>query len=259
MAKKLHQKILELRNSVGYRPIYEFWANRKMYDEQKKEYRSPSVADENPRKIKQYFCIWGVADDYGTQPMKGCFLKSIRERGPESDATNKILVLNGHRQHEPLCKPLILKEDDIGLYGEYVPDEGIQSNDELVIRVKNGTINGGSYGFNYDWDKMEWNEKTNSIEMYECPLFEVSPVALPSQVGTFVVRSRKFDEDLKNETEALLKQIPRKLQLEMRSLITRHISLAESQPESQSQTPLKVSKPKQRGAIDYNYLTKKLS
>ena len=95
--------------------------------------------------------------------------------------------------------------------------------------------------------------------MYESELFEVSPVTIPSQIGTFVVRGRQFDEELQTQTESLLKQIPRKLQLEMRSLITRHISLAESQPESQSQPPLKKSKPKQRSAIDYNYLTKKLS
>ncbi len=257
---KLHPKILELRNKVGYKPIYEFVPNFRAYNEQKKEYRSPSVDDaKNPREIKQYFCIFGVADDYGTVPMKGCFAKSLADRGPNSDATNKIVVLNGHRQHEPLCKPNSLKEDEIGLYGSYVPDEGIEENDKLVIRVKSGTINGGSYGFNYNWDKMEYDEKMDKILMFDCFLFEVSPVVLPSQPETFVVRSRKFDDDLKNETEALLKQIPRKLQLEMRSLITRHISLAESQPESQSQTPLKKSKPKQRSAIDYNYLTKKLS
>lgn len=258
MAKKLHPKILELRNSVGYKPIYEFIPSRKTNDDKTKGYRAPVVSEDNPRLIKQYFCIWGVADDYGTQPMKGCFKKSINERGPSSDATNKIVVLNGHRQSEPLCKPLVLKEDEIGLYGEYIPDEGIQSNDDLVIRVKSGTTNGGSYGFHYVWDKMEYDEKTDKIHMYECDLFEVSPVVIPSQIGTFVVRSRIFDEVLQRETESMIRKIPRNLQLEMRSLINRHISLAETQPPEQQQKALEKRKPKQR-LLDYDFLTENLN
>lgn len=255
MAKKLHPKILELRNKVGYKPIYEFIPSRKSYDAIDKKYRDASVANENPRLIKQYFCIWGVADDYNTEPMKGCFLKSINERGPNSDATNKIVILNQHDQRNPLCKPLVLKEDEIGLYSEYIPDEGIQSNNDLVIRVKNGTINGGSYGFNYVWDKMVYDEKTDTIRMYETELYEGSPVTIPSQIGTFVVRGKNgFDENLQRETEDLIKKVPRKLQLEMRSLISRHISLAESQPNSQSQSSLRKRKPKQRIGIDYDYL-----
>lgn len=257
--QKIHPKILELRNKVGYKPIYEFNAVRKA-SEEKIKYRSPVIEEEdkNPRTIRQYFCIFGIADSYRTVPMKGCFGKSIAERGPGSDATNKILVLDQHRQYMPLCLPTVLKEDDIGLYGEYTPDEGITSNDDLVVRVKSGTINGGSYGFNYLWDKMEYDEKTDTIQMLEVELYEVSPVALPSQKETFVMRNIGFDEDLKKDTEDLLKKIPRKLQLEMRSLISRHISLANSQPDEKSKSTGKRSKPKQRSEIDYNYLIKKL-
>lgn len=252
--KKMHPKILELRNKVGYKPIYEFTPSRKKYEEIDAKYKNPVVnEDENPRKIKQYFCIWGVPDDYGTRPIRGCFGKSISERGPESNATNKIIVLNQHDQRNPLCKPLVLKEDEIGLYGEYIPDEGITSNDELVLRVKKGTINGGSYGFDYVWDMMEWNEKDDCIDMHESILFEVSPVSIPSQLGTFVVRSKEFNEELQKDTNELLKKIPRALQLEMRSLISRHISLAQQEPNEQMQNSLKKGKSKNTG-IDYQYL-----
>lgn len=258
MSKKLHPKILELRNKVGYLPIHEFMPNRKKYDEQKLQYREPSMSEaaDKPRLIKQYFCIWGVPDDYGTQPMKGCFKKSIEERGPNTNSTNKIIALDQHRQFMPLCVPNLLKEDDIGLYGEYEPDEGITSNDELIIRVKKKTINQGSYGFNYVWDKMEYDEKTNTIFMYECELFEVSPVTLGSQGGTFVVRNKNGkmeDSFLEDDTESLIRQVPRKLQLELRSLITRHISLAKLQPPEKSKGTVKRSKPKQRD-IDYEYI-----
>lgn len=260
MKKTLHPKILELRNKVGYKPIYEFIPNAKAMEAVPIETRSPKVSEENPRLIKQYFAIWGVPDDYGTRPMRGFFKKSIQERGPNTSATNKIVVLNQHDQRNPLCLPNVLKEDDIGLYGEYIPDEGIVSNDELVIRVKKGTINNGSYGFNYLWDKMEYNEKDDCIDMFEGEVYEVSPVTLGSQGGTFVVRGKIYDEELEKETERFIRSFPRKQQLEMRSLITRHISLAEMQQpleEIPNSTVARRGKPKQR-KIDYGLLTELL-
>lgn len=252
----MHSKIKELRDLVGYKPIYTFMPNRKMYDVVSVDKKFPKRDDsDNPRLIRQYFCIWGIPDDYGTRPVKGCFSKSIRERGPESSASNKIIILNNHNQKEPLCVPIILKEDEIGLYGEYIPDEGIQSNDDLVIRVKSGTINGGSYGFHYIWDKMEWNEKDKVIDMYECELFECSPCTFPSQVETFVVRNSKgviIDDSLEEDTESLIRKIPRNLQLETRSLINRHISLLKSQPQKK-ESALRNKEPKQR-KINYKKL-----
>lgn len=261
MAKQLHPKIQALRNSVGYKPIYEFLPNRKKYDAVKKEVRSPSFSDDNPRLIKQYFCIWGIPDDYGTQPEEGCFKKSIKERGPNTDATNKILVLNQHRQCDPLCIPNILKEDETGLYGEYEPDEGIDSNDDLVKRVMKGTINNGSYGFHYVWDKMVYDEKKDIIHMYETELFEVSPVTFGSQGGTYVVRSKdQIDADLKleQETEAFIRKMPKDKQMEMRSLLTRYISLAQSQPDERSKKPLQNRKPKKR-VLDFSYIADNLN
>ena len=261
--KKLHPKILELRHKVGYLPIHEFRPNRKMYDalpDEKKKIRTSE--SESDREIKQYFAIWGVSDDYGTQPMKGCFTKSINERGPKTQATNKIVVLNQHNQKSPLCVPTELYEDEIGLFGRYTPDPDIEENDILVKRVKRGTINGGSYGFNYVWDKMEYDDKTDTIYMFECETYEVSPVTIASQGQTFVVRNKNGvleDKFLEEETEDLIKQLPRKYHLELRTLISRHISLAKMQPPQRSQKALKDGKPKQRGGVDYNFLTENLT
>lgn len=263
MAKNLHPKILALRNKLGHIPIHEFKPNAKKYSEVPMEQRMPKIEDENPRLIKQYFCIWGVPDDYGTQPMKGCFKKSLSERGPDTNASNKIVILNQHSQRDPLCIPKVLIEDEIGLYGEYIPDEGITSNDELIIRVKKKTINQGSYGFNYVWDKMEYDDKTGIIYMYECELFEGSPVTLGSQGGTFVVRNKNTgkveDQFLEEDTESLIRQVPRKLQLELRQLITRHISLAEFQPPEKKQKALRKGKPEQRIIEDVDFIIEHLN
>lgn len=260
---KLHPKIQELRNKIGYKPIYTFIPNRKKYEGAPKEYRSPVVEDENDEKesrlIKQYFCIFGIPDDYGTVPMKGCFSKSIKERGPNSKASYQITVLWQHKQDDPLCRPTVLKENEIGLYAEYEPDD-VPSGNRCVTQVRSGTINQGSYGFNYVWDKMKYDEKTGLIYMYEVELFEISPVTIGAQTETFVVRNSQgeyVDEFLEDETEDLIKQLPRKFHLEIRSIISRHISLAKIQPIEQSRKSLKDGKPEQR-KIDYDYLTKKI-
>jgi len=250
---KLHQKILELRAKVGSSPIHRFAPTQ---SRDKVELRKPKQSStENERLIKQYFCIFGIPDDYGTVPIKGCFSKSLQERGPASSASSKIPVLWQHKQDEPLCVPSVLIEDEIGLYGEYEPDP-IQIGERCIIQVKRGTINNGSYGFNYIWDKMEYDEEKDLIIMKEVNLFEVSPVTIGSQRETFVVRSSDgtyIDECLIDDTEDMIRRVPKTMRMELRSLIDRHISLAKLQPEN----PLKEVEPS-KVAIDYNFLTTNL-
>lgn len=245
--QKLHKKIEALRKSIGTSPIHRFYA-------QDHENRAPKVTDDS-RLIKQYFCIFGIRDNYGTAPIKGAFSKSIQERGPQSKATSKIVVLNQHDQRDPLCLPLVLKEDDIGLYAEYEPDP-MPSGDRLLMQVRRGTINNGSYGFDYVWDKMEYDEPSDTIYMMECELFEISPVTFGSQPETYVKRSASGemeDEFLIEETDELIKKLPRNLHLEIRNIIDRHISLAKLQPLETRQSALEIIKPK-NGGLDYQYL-----
>lgn len=258
--KSLHPKVLELRRSLGNSPIR--YAYRKTPLVQPEAIREMnSKRDDNDRTLKQYFCIWGVKDDYGTVPIKGCFSKSINERGPESNATYKITALYAHSQRDSVGLPKVLKEDEIGLYGEVPILEGIQVCDELVIRHKRGVCNNGSYGFNYIWDKMEYDDKQDAILMKECDLFELSFLTIGSQTGTYGVRGSDgiyTDSFLDEDTEALIKKIPRKEQLELRSLIERHITLAQNQPLEQMQQALNEGKPKQGSSGLYDYLLKKL-
>lgn len=249
----LHSKILNLRNSIDSSPI------RKA-----KPVAQPTVDrikrkdDDNPRLLKQYFCIWGQKDDYGTMPIRGCFSKSLQERGPNTQAPYKITALYMHSQADSVGLPVVLEEDEIGLYGEVPALEGVQVADELVIRHAAGVTNNGSYGFNYIWDKMDYDEANDAILMRECELFEVSFVTIGSQKGTFGVRSSDgtyTDETLIDETERLIRLVPRQYQLELRNLIDRHISLAHNQPLELRQKALEVIKPKQVG-LDFDYLLK---
>ncbi len=257
----MHQKILQLRNSVGSSPIK--FAHRKTMLTQPDAIREAnSKRNENDRILKQYFCIWGIPDDYGTVPLKGCFSKSISDRGPDSKATYKITALYMHSQRDSVGMPLVLKEDEIGLYAEVDILSGVQVADELLVRHKRGACNNGSYGFDYIWDKMEYDDKKDVVLMKECDLFEISFVTIGSQTETYVVRNSDgvyIDEFLDEDTDALIKKIPRKEQLEVRSLIDRHITLAKNQPLEQRRKALDDSKP-QHGKSDlYDYLLKKLN
>lgn len=243
---RLHPKIEALKRSVGSSPI------RRFQPISFEETRAPKV-DENSRLIKQYFAIWGVRDSYGTAPLKGAFKKSIQERGPKSSAKSKIIVLWQHDPKDPLCLPNIIKEDDTGLYAEYEPDD-VPSGDRCVTQVRSGTINQGSYGFDYVWDKMEYEEETDTVYMKECDLFELSPVTFGSCSETFVKRNAEgnlVDEFLIEETEDLIKQLPRQYHLELRNLIDRHIALAKSQPHETRQNALGNFKPQQESLEEF--------
>jgi len=254
----LHPKIQALRNSVGTTPI--LYSNRFTKLEVPLETRRQK-SDYEKRVLRQYFAIWGVPDDYGTVPMKGSWTKSIRERGPKSDSKYKITALYMHNQRDSVGLPTLIEEDEIGLYAEIPILEGIQVCDELIIRHKASVCNNGSAGFNYVWDKMEYDESTDLIHMKEVEGFELSFVTIGAQQETYGVRGADGilrDETLIDETEQLIRNIPRKHHLELRSIIDRHISLAKSQPLEQRQKALDKPKPTKSG-IDYDYLTKYFS
>lgn len=248
--RQLHPKIESLRKSVGSTPILRSHIINKLSEPEGIRAKNP----DDGRLLKQYFAIWGIPDDYGTVPIKGCFSKSLNDRGPNSKASYKIVALYMHCLSDSVGLPSKLVEDNIGLYGEVPALEGVQVADELVIRHNSGVCNNGSYGFNYVWDKMEYDEKTDSVLMYECDLNEVSFVTIGSQKETYGVRSTTgeyTDEFLTEETEDLIRMLPRKHHLELRNLIDRHITLAKSQPLEIRQKALENYKPQQESLEDF--------
>lgn len=245
----MHKKIQDLRNTVGHKQILFSGINADVLNKKNLSLRQMNDFSGQDRIIKQYFCLFGVKDDYGCVPMKGCFSKSINDRGVNSDAAYKITVLNQHRQNMPVAIPKVLKEDEIGLYAEYEPDKGVQHCEELLIQIRSGTINNGSYGFDYVWDKMKYDEKTDSILMYECELYELSPVTIGSQNQTFVVRSSAIDDTLEEDTISFLKKIPKDYRSEFKNLLTRHSLVSAVEPFAK--TLESTDKPKLSRFLDY--------
>lgn len=132
------------------------------------------------RKVKGYAIVWGSKNDYKEIVLKGATLNSLNARGVGSASGNPILVLNQHRQTEPLCRPTILQEDDYGLYFEGDVIEGVGYADEAVNQVAQGVLRQLSYGFNYIWDKTEYDATNDAYILKEIKLGEISLVTFSS-------------------------------------------------------------------------------
>ncbi len=194
------------------------------------------TATEEDRTVRGYLIVWGVKDTYGTTFVKGCCAKSIRERGPDSESKQKIAFLWMHEVCNPIGRFTKLKEDDYGLYFEAECDD-IQEGDRALRQIRSGTINQFSVGFDYMWDKVEYDEESDSVVLLEIVLMEGSPVTFGSNEETYAIRSAEQlltdKQNLIDETEDFIKGIQKNKQLELRQLITRHISLANVKPESE--------------------------
>ena len=71
-----------------------------------KQFKSFEVKDlgfnGESRTISGYAAIFNNKDKVNDILVKGCFAKSINDRGPESSANDKIIMLWQHEQKEPI-------------------------------------------------------------------------------------------------------------------------------------------------------------
>ena len=188
--------------------------------------------NEDSRIISGYAAIFGNVDKAGDLLVKGCFAKSIAERGPESQANDKIIFLWMHDMSEPLGKITELREDDHGLYFEASIDE-IELGDRAIAQFKSGTLNQFSIGYKYVWDKCEWIEE-NGREIFICKeliLHEISVVSIGCNGETeFLGFKSDVDayEEFQKEINSALKGVENRTEIE--KLITKAISLGKSEP-----------------------------
>ena len=131
------------------------------------------------RSIKGYPIVWGEKNDYSEIVLRGATLNSLNARGVNS-SKNPIVVLNQHRTNEILCKPSVLQEDEYGLYFEGEIIEGTRYADEALAQIRQGVLRQLSYGFNYIYDKIDYDESADAYILREIKLFEISPVTFSS-------------------------------------------------------------------------------
>jgi HK97 family phage prohead protease len=222
------------------------------------------TVDEESRIVKAYVAVWNNIDDSQDILRKGCCAKSIIERGPGAKTKRKIKFLYQHDIRIPLGNPIEIKEDDHGLYTE-TPIDVIPKGDEVITQLKSETLSQFSIGYMYVWDKCEWVEvddpdepgtKCYVLDCKEIELFEYSVVTFGCNEDTSFegMKSTQLlsqQNQLRRDTERLVKSLPEELEYEIRQLITKHIALNEAKPGK----PLPViTEPQKKEAIDFKTL-----
>lgn len=185
------------------------------------------------RTVDCYVAAFGNKDRAGDVLIKGCFAKSLQERGPAS-ANPEIAYLWQHDLADPAGKPLLLEERDIGLFASNYHDE-VETGNRALAQQLSGTLKFYSIGFNYVWDKLEYDDVNDQFIVKELELFEESlvTIAMNNRTGIIAIKSAEImevREELLRTTEAYIKKLNPKKQLELRQLIARHLSLANTQP-----------------------------
>lgn len=192
------------------------------------------LVSEDSRTISGYAAVFGNIDDAKDMIIRGAFAKSINERGPASKTNRKIALLWQHDMSEPLGRITKLEEDEKGLYFEAELDK-IPEADRAIEQMKSGTLNQFSIGYRYVWDKMEWDEDQECFVCKEINLFEVSIVTQGcNEMTAFTgMKSEQLESEsnrLNRDTEKVLADLPQEKQYAVRTLIAKHIALANAEP-----------------------------
>lgn len=154
-----------------------------------------SKFETNDRLIKGYAIVWGSKNDYNEIVLKGACTASLNARGVNGSGKNKIVVLKQHRQSEPIANITVLTEDDYGLYFEAEVIEGTRAADEALAEIRQGVLNQLSYGFNYVWDKTEYDASLDAYVLREIKLFEISVVTFSSDENAQLRSFKDFQSD----------------------------------------------------------------
>mgnify|MGYP001222852882 CR=1 FL=1 len=158
--------------------------------------RAKFEVDADNRTIKGYPIVWNSKNDYGEIVTKGATLNSLNARGVGSAGKNQIVVLRQHNQAEPIAKITVLQEDDYGLYFEAEIISGTRAADEALAEIQQGVLKQLSYGFNYIWDKTEYDEELDAFILREIKLYEISVVTFSSDENA---QLRSFSDYQLNE------------------------------------------------------------
>lgn len=138
------------------------------------------IMDDEKHVIRVKFASFGNKDSAGDILVKGCFAKSINERGPQSDTNRKIAFLWQHDIYDPIGKVLEIEELDDGAYAtvQLSNFDAVPNAKRAWYQLNDGDINQFSFGFQYVWDKMEYIEEEDAFLVKEVVLLEISVVTL---------------------------------------------------------------------------------
>lgn len=164
----ISEKILERQKSVPAVGRKEFAVTK------------ADIMDDEKHVIRVKFASFGNKDSAGDILVKGCFAKSINERGPQSTTNRKIAFLWQHDMYDPIGKVLEIEELDDGAYAtvQLSNFDAVPNAKRAWYQLNDGDINQFSFGYQYVWDKMECLEEEDAFLIKEVVLHEISVVTL---------------------------------------------------------------------------------
>lgn len=197
--------------------------------------------DNESRTISGYAAIFGNKDKAGDILIKGCFSKSIQDRGPESAANDKIIMLWMHNMNEPIGRITVLNEDDKGLYFEAIIDDVPRGN-QAIKQLESGTLNQFSIGYQYVWENCEYDVEKDVFIVKEVKLHEISVVSIGCNGETeylglkTVEDAERVYEELVGEIAEVCSGMNAQKQMKIQRIISKAMSLASFKPESRKAT-----------------------
>lgn len=198
--------------------------------------------DGDSRTISGYAAVFGNIDKARDKLIKGCFANSILERGPQSNANDKILLLWQHDMSEPIGRITKLQEDEKGLYFEAEIDE-IELGDRALKQLESGTLNQFSIGYSYVWERCDWDEEQQCYVVKEVKLYEISVVSIGCNGETEYLGLKSVEdtdaayEELNREIAAFSSRWGAQKQQKLQNIIAKAVSLAERGAESRTHVP----------------------
>lgn len=197
-----------------------------------KEFTKASTVSKDSNTVFGYLSAFGNIDSDRDIIIKGAFAKSIQERGPESSTARKIAYLFAHDQRVPIGRFTKLEEQDFGLYYEAELDTVPFVQDTVKPQMISKTLNNHSIGYNYVYDRMEYDQEQDAFICKEISLFEGSVLTLGANENTPVGGFKQYLEqtDKYNEmsmtADKLLKSMGNYAnEMELRTILQKYQSL----------------------------------
>lgn len=155
--------------------------------------------DEKKGIVTGYASIFGNIDSDKDMIMPGAFSKTIQERGPES-ARCRIKHLWQHDSYKPIGIPILMKEDEKGLYFETKFGNDTFSQDKLQQHV-DGIITELSIGYNTIKSENVNDENGNYQyrKLTELKLWEYSSVTWGANSLTEILSAKGESKDILSE------------------------------------------------------------
>jgi HK97 family phage prohead protease len=208
--------------------------------------------DSESRTISGYAAVFGNKDKAGDILIKGCFSKSIQDRGPESAANDKIIMLWMHNMNEPIGRITVLNEDDKGLYFEAIIDDVPRGN-QAIKQLESGTLNQFSIGYQYVWENCEYDAEKDAFIVKEVKLHEISVVSIGCNGETeylglkTVEDAERVYEELVGEISEVCSGMSAPKQQKIQRIISKVISLSSFKPENRKESSLEGQKADMHG------------